>query len=312
MKTIKPLIDSLKGVEKLYPKEFWQLKAYMNKLDIKKIVTLTLEEDADVKCGHCGSGKYVKNGRRSDLQRYKCKLCGKSFNQLTGTPLARLKKKGRWLNFSECLKLGFSVRKAATEVGVDNKTSFKWRHRFLQNSNLIYATKMNGAVEVKETKFKYSEKGSRVVKQPHRFGTDVYVLSMVNRSGSVATPLVEYFNIESIMSKKSTFIAEDSLMFSEGCTVLKDFASKINMKVFAVKSKVDKPNRLKHINNVENYNHNLHLWMKRFKGVATKYLHNYLSWFRQLDEHLMEPYPHVILVRAKSIERFPYRPFFRE
>jgi transposase-like protein len=309
MKTIAPLIESLKGLEKLYPKEFWQLKGYMNKFDTKKIVTLTLEDDAEVKCGHCGSDKFVKNGRRSDLQRYKCKLCGKSFNQLTGTPLARLKKKGRWLNYSECLKQGYSVRQSAKTVGVDKKTSFKWRHRFLKNSNKLFATKLNGVVEIQETSFKYSEKGSRTIKQSHRLGTDVFVLSMANRAGSIATPLIDEFSLESIMEKKNTYLADDSFYFYGSNQILKSFAKKIKVKQVVVKN--ENSDNLVHIRNVSKYNTDLKHWMKRFKGVATKYLHNYLSWYRELDEYLMGTPNYVILVRAKSIDRFPYRPVFR-
>ncbi len=40
--------------------------------------------------------------------------------------------------------------------------------------------------------------------------------------------------------------------------------------------------------------------MIRFNGVATKYLHNYLSWFRELDEFNMETLPELILQRAKQ------------
>lgn len=38
-----------------------------------------------------------------------------------------------------------------------------------------------------------------------------------------------------------------------------------------------------HIQNVNSYHSHLHVWMKRFNGVATKYLDNYLSWFRFFD-----------------------------
>jgi transposase-like protein len=309
MKSIKPIIDSLQKVKKLYPKDYWRLKSTMDIFDEKKVVTLTLEFEANVSCGHCGSKKFVKNGRRNDLQKYKCKSCYKSFNQLTGTPLARLRKKGRWLNYAECLKQGYSVRESARLVGVDKKTSFKWRHCFLKNSNDVYATRMNGAVEIKETKFKYSEKGSRVIKQPHRLGTDVFVLSMVNRSGSVATPMVEYFNVENIMVKKETYLSDDCICFSNDNQILNKFVSKIQTEQVLVNNNSDK--HTSHINNVSNYNTNLHSWMNRFKGVATKYLPNYLSWFRELDEYLMETPNDVILVRAKSIDRFPYRPIFR-
>ena len=53
-----------------------------------------------------------------------------------------------------------------------------------------------------------------------------------------------------------------------------------------------------HIKNVVKFHSDLLLWMKRFRGVATKYLENYLSWYRGLDEKNMNPRPIRILRRA--------------
>ena len=38
-----------------------------------------------------------------------------------------------------------------------------------------------------------------------------------------------------------------------------------------------------HIQNVNSYHGRLKIWMNRFKGVATKYLSNYLHWFEFID-----------------------------
>jgi len=43
--------------------------------------------------------------------------------------------------------------------------------------------------------------------------------------------------------------------------------------------------RIYHIQNVNAYHSRLKRWMQRFNGVATKYLDNYLIWFRFLDAH---------------------------
>jgi hypothetical protein len=40
---------------------------------------------------------------------------------------------------------------------------------------------------------------------------------------------------------------------------------------------------LNYINNVNAYDHRLKKWMNPFHGVATKYLHNYIGWYRLLD-----------------------------
>jgi transposase-like protein len=68
---IKNFSIYLKLLKNLDPNQYWQVKDVMNVLDLKKIVTLILEEDIVEKCAHCGSTKFVKNGRVSDLQRYR-------------------------------------------------------------------------------------------------------------------------------------------------------------------------------------------------------------------------------------------------
>ncbi len=52
-------------------------------------------------CPHCGSERVVRNGSASGLQRYKCRGCSRTFNSLTGTPLARLRQKSKWFAQAE-------------------------------------------------------------------------------------------------------------------------------------------------------------------------------------------------------------------
>ena len=42
-------------------------------------------------CGHCGASDFKPWGSASGLKRYMCKVCGRTFNALTGTPLAGLR-----------------------------------------------------------------------------------------------------------------------------------------------------------------------------------------------------------------------------
>ena len=59
--------------------------------------------------------------------RSRCLDCQRTFNPLTGTPLARLRKKERWLGFAGALNQSLPVRKAAKACKVDKNTAFKWR-----------------------------------------------------------------------------------------------------------------------------------------------------------------------------------------
>ena len=50
----------------------------------------------------------------------------------TGTPLARLWLKAKWLDYLDALLDSRAVRPAAKRVDVHRNTAFRWRHRFLE------------------------------------------------------------------------------------------------------------------------------------------------------------------------------------
>jgi transposase-like protein len=83
------------------------------------------------RCPHCAVEGAVIRGRSNGLKRYCCKGCARTFNALTGTPLARLRKKELWVALAEGLSDGDTVKGAGERCGVAGSTSFHWRHRFL-------------------------------------------------------------------------------------------------------------------------------------------------------------------------------------
>ncbi len=114
-------------------------------------------------CGHCGSASFGKWGEASGFKRYKCKAesCGRTFNALTGTPLAQLHRRDAWMDYARALVDGVSLRKAAKRTKVCLDTSFRWRHRFLKAAKNVQPAKVEGIVEADETFFLTSAKGSR-------------------------------------------------------------------------------------------------------------------------------------------------------
>ena len=112
-----------------------QRKALMRALSFKgssdDVVQLIETEFANAPiCGHCGSKEFGKWGTATAMKRYMCKTCERTFNALTGTPLAHLHKRELWLDYARALIDGISLRKAALRVGVHLETSFRWRPRF--------------------------------------------------------------------------------------------------------------------------------------------------------------------------------------
>ena len=112
-------------------------------------------------CPHCGCRKLQRWGGASGLPRYRCSECRRTFNGLTGTPLARLRKKEHWADQTKALMTGESLVKAAQRYGVAETTAFRWRHRFLLAPALDKPKQLIGIVETDETFILESFKGRR-------------------------------------------------------------------------------------------------------------------------------------------------------
>lgn len=90
-----------------------------------------------------------------------CKACGRTFNALTGTPMAQLHKRDSWLAYARALVDRVSLRKAAKRVNIHLETSFRWRHRFLATARDKLPSVLSGIIEADETLILKSAKGSR-------------------------------------------------------------------------------------------------------------------------------------------------------
>lgn len=125
------------------------------------VVMIETRFAASPSCGHCGEADFKPWGSASGLKRYWCKACERTFNALTGTPLAGLRLREKWLDYARSLVDGVSLRKAAERTDIHLETSFRWRHRFLAVAKDKKATAVTGIVEADETFILKSVKGSR-------------------------------------------------------------------------------------------------------------------------------------------------------
>ena len=110
-------------------------------------------------CPHCAGREVVGWGRSHGLLRFRCKSCGRTFNALTKTPMAHLRKKDRWLDHARAMIEGKSLAKTAALCGVHPTTAFRWRHRFLRAPASDKPRTLRGIVEADETFVLESFKG---------------------------------------------------------------------------------------------------------------------------------------------------------
>lgn len=253
-------------------------------------------------CPMCQAQHVVRNGQAGGLQRYKCRSCGVSFNALSGTPLARLRHRNKWLEQARAMDEGLSVRKAAAGMGVHRTTAFRWRHRFLALPREVKAHKLSGVAEADETYVLRSYKGQRrklvaeqTRKPRHRGGKaakrglsaeQVPILVLRNRAGQTTDHVLQAANKRCVTEVMKPALAEDVVLCTDGSGMLATVASELRIEHHAVNTLRGEHTRgAWHIQNVNAYHSRFKQWMRRFNGVATSYLPNYLGWFRALDRN---------------------------
>src|SRR4051794_6058389 len=252
------------------------------------------------RCPHCGAERLQRWGHASGLRRYRCQACRKTFNALTGTSLARLRKKACWLRYGEALAAGVSLAKAAAHCGVHLTTSFRWQHRFLRAAT---REALGGVVEADETFFRRSHKGSRRWRRgdappgrgPRRRGEraskpglsaeQVPALIARDRAGHTADAALPDLGADAITAPLRPPAAGDAVLGADGAKAYAAFAAEggIRHEPINVAAGVRVRDGAFHIQNVNAYHGRLKGWMGRFNGVATRYLANYLGWRRTLE-----------------------------
>lgn len=246
-------------------------------------------------CPHCQSLRVVRNGRADGLQRYKCRGCGRTFNALSATPLARLRLMDKWLQQADVLCQGLIVRRAAEQLQVAPSTAFRWRHRFLRLAQQAKPDWLGGVVEVDETYELRSFKGQTVLGRMARqrggkastrgmSKEHVPVLVARDRSGATTDFVLPAHTLAEVCAVLQPVVAGDAIVCTDGSPMLASVARRLQLAHEALNLKAGIRVRGPwHIQNVNAYHSRYKGWMKRFRGVATSYLPSYLGWFRAID-----------------------------
>lgn len=249
-------------------------------------------------CPHCGGEHLAKWGRSGGLQRYRCRNpdCHKTFNALTGTPLAKLQHRDKWFDYLRYMRDSLTLRVSAVRVGIDLKTAFRWRHRFLKTSAQDNANSLSGIIEVDETVFLESCKGKRNIthRKPRKRGGQgnmkkkgkkIQVLIARDRNGKISDLVDPALKKSTVHEFLAPIIDRDSILCSDGHSWYKTFSAEHGIAHHRLIT-LDNQRVLGkeyHIQNVNSYMSRLKGWMARFHGVGSVYLPNYLAWRRLFE-----------------------------
>ena len=277
-------------------------------------------------------------------QRYKCRDCGSTFVSTAKSAFYRSHLTPDQLSeLISAITSRKSIRHTAAICDFTTKTSFRWRHKLLDtltipNEKIV----LGGILEADETGFNLSFKGNlwnhlsfygmtapelrtyllkHPEKNPKAMNEMVNVCCGIDHNHeAIATPTnlgkCQYKHLVQAFDKH---IEQRSIMCSDKN---KSYIPMCNqMKIALVQFKSDdyttKSGDLS-IQRINNYHANMKIWFKFFRGVATKYLRNYLLWYnfvlwgkrfdtnRKFFEHLSNT---VFCENVKDIQKRAAIPF---
>jgi len=247
-------------------------------------------------CPHCKHTKYVKFGFKSGSQRYKCKSCKRSFTEFTGTWIAGLHHKDKIDDYLELMVQEQSLDKIKVKLEINKKTAFDWRHKILSSISEVDDDDFTGITESDETFFLHSSKGIKVKdrKARKRGGTSnqrginkdhIAVIVTQDRKKHIDLTVATKGRLKKINIERAigTKVTKQTILCTDGHVSYKGFAKdnmlehhplRADLKQFIKKG-------VYHIQHVNSTHNRLKKWIDNtFWGVSTKYLQQYLNWYK--------------------------------
>ena len=265
-------------------------------------------------CPHCESETICRFGKYNGKQRYRCNSCNRTFTDFTNSPSYNSKKPlNLWIQYVKCMILGYSIRKCAKELGISVPTAFYWRHKIMDAIRKYIGTgTVEGVVEIDDTYFRENFKGKhtgnsvfkmprkaykRGVKQDTTKAKDkkekrkrglskekISVMCAIDRSGNLIIEPIGRGNVgyDAIFNLFDNIIDSESIACVDSAKGFTKFARISEIEVVQLE-KDKRKEGIYHIQHVNSLHSRIKGWMAKFKGVATKYLADYMSWFKWLE-----------------------------
>ena len=247
-------------------------------------------------CPRCRCEYVTKAGVHNGRQVYKCKNCKYQFRETAKSLVYHLHKYPLILDYLKCMLEGKSLRACAREVGISLPTSFRWRHKILSAiQGLEGGITFSGITEADELLMQYSEKGRRY-KSPEEkeqaiktIHPNVAVLVMTDREGNLLFKHTGENRVQNSQIKEELKrrVSENNLICFKPNDEFKQAVMESPGKKVIVRHKT-KGLAIYSVNVAEKKITNFLVWMMRFRGVATKYLQNYLMWFVVMNKYLKD------------------------
>ncbi|WBW96168.1 IS1595 family transposase [Oceanirhabdus sp. W0125-5] len=258
-------------------------------------------------CPHCMCEDIWKYGVEAGKQRYKCKNkeCGRTFRDTTSSPMYNSKKSMRkWIEYMICMLMGLTLIESSKVVDINIATAFYWRHKILDGlRSEMGVGNIGGNVEIGHMLVMESTKGKKrwVYDKSRRCGTKNkfpflhreptyhfifkghrvnYILLGIDKRGNMLAELTDMLQINPrrLGAMFNGRIDDDSVVSTEGNrhyhTYVKNSGLELGRKNTRNESKEY------NLRALMSMKREIYSWITRFKGVSSKYMNNYLYWYR--------------------------------
>lgn len=169
--------------------------------------------------------------------------------------------------------MGFGSVGGVVEVDEDFfRESFKGDHK---KSTAFTMPRKAHKIGVKGS---YSSKDEKISKE------QVCVLCAMDRTGNLITELIckgrmKHTDLERLFKDR---IEDEAILCTDSHKSYIKFAQNLGVELQQIKRGKHKEG-IYHIQHINAFHNKLKKWMDRFNGVATKYLANYMYWFKWLE-----------------------------
>jgi transposase-like protein len=267
------------------------------------LATLNGPECRPGACPQCGGPRLQRWGLAAGLQRYRCSDCLRTCNPLTGTPLARLRRRDLWLGHAAALREGASLRGAARRLGVHHHTTFRWRHRWLRHPAGLQARLQGGIVEIAAVPFHRLGEGwstgqriaieaAPLVPPADRARPPLLLaLILCDRAARRTDIMLPRLDGPAIATAVTPLVsAAPVVLCSDGSSAFAAAARALGVPHRPCRAPSD-DSAGGDLARVRGHVDRLAAWMQRFCGVSTRYLAHYLGWRRLLERAPAGPDP---------------------
>ena len=271
----------------------------LNDLSVINVGLLEIYNEKEIisNCPHCNSNKIIKHSKYRNTQRYRCKSCNKTFLPTTGSLIHHIKKPAEFAQYASIVeKEGLlTIEKMANRLGISIPTSFEWRHKILL-SLPKKKDKFSNETQMDDLWFLYSQKGRKGLEYSRkrggstRKGDNNYQAKVIAASdrNQVEMQLAKIGRISKndIVLAIGHKFAKYTKLVTAAHRSYSAFAEEAKLDHVSFIAKHHKAETGENVQYINNLAERLKTWLNRtLKGVATKYLQLYVSYFAYKEKN---------------------------